>query len=71
MTEIYALVMFLYYPNQRALDHYQFNRDWIFQTAEQCEQLKQKTRDILPQDGDGVAGIKYICVHKTISTWKE
>jgi hypothetical protein len=69
MAEIFALAMYIYFPLDPDLNHFQFQRDWVFSTAEQCEQLRTRLREAPPTKGGG-SGLKYVCLHKTVQTWQ-
>ena len=72
MIEIFALAACLYYPAQPQLDHCQILGDpFVYRSAEQCEQGRQKGfTDVVPTKQTD-AGVRYTCMHKSVSTWQQ
>jgi hypothetical protein len=54
------------------LDHCQLlGNEFTYRSAEQCEQKRQSSAtDVVPTKATP-AGVKYTCLHKTVSAWQK
>jgi hypothetical protein len=59
--EVFALFVFLYYPNHPAENHYQY-KELMYTTAEKCEAKRQTLQDEPPSKDHPFGGFEWVCL---------